>query len=53
MSTKINDPFINAQKQMSLAYNLMKDKDNHKNKIDIISNPKRIIEISIPVMMDN
>ncbi len=53
MSTKINDPFNNAQKQISLAYNLMKDKENHKNKIDIISNPKRIIEISIPVKMDN
>lgn len=53
MTTKINDPFKNAQKQMLLAHSLMKDKENHNNKIDIISNPKRIIEISIPVKMDN
>lgn len=46
-------PFKNAQKQLKTAYNLIDNKEYHSNRFEIINNPKRILEISIPVKMDN
>ncbi len=47
-----NNPFLNAQKQLKKAIDIL-DKKEYSSKLEIISNPKRILEISIPVKMDN
>jgi len=47
-----NNPFENAKKQLKKAIEIL-DKKEYSSKIEVISNPKRILEISIPVKMDN
>ena len=47
------DEFLNAQLQIKQACNLYWDCSDHINKYELISHPKRIIEINIPVRMDN
>ncbi len=47
------DAFKNAQKQLKKACDLFDECENNHNKFTIISNPKRIIEVAIPVKMDN
>ncbi len=46
-------PFENAQRQLKSAFDLLDNKDDHKNRFEIINHPKRILEINIPVRMDN
>lgn len=43
----------NARKQMRQAFDLNTDFQNDENKFQIISYPKRVIEVSIPVRMDD
>ncbi len=44
------DPFINATKQLENAAELL---NLNKNVLEILRNPKRIFEVSIPVEMDS
>ncbi len=44
------NPFINATKQLENAAELL---DLDKNILEILKNPKRILEVSIPVEMDS
>lgn len=49
MNTNIS-AFENAQKQIKKTFDLY----NIDNKyLDIVSNPKRVLDVSIPVKMDN
>lgn len=45
--------FENARKQIKHACNLYEGCKHDVNKFEIINNPKRVIEINIPVLMDN
>lgn len=47
------DAFLNAQKQIKSACALYWECNNDLNKYELISHPKRIIEVNIPVRMDN
>ncbi len=47
------DAFKNAQKQLKKACSLFDDCEKDNNKFTIISNPKRILEVNIPVKMDD
>jgi glutamate dehydrogenase len=47
------DAFENARKQMRNACDLYDGCRLDANKYELISHPKRIIEINIPVRMDN
>ncbi len=47
------DAFKNAQKQLKKACELFEDCNNDKNKFTIISEPKRVLEVAIPVEMDD
>lgn len=47
------DAFINAQKQLKKACWLFDYCGKNQNKFTIISHPKRILEVSIPVKMDD
>ncbi|MDD3793785.1 MAG: Glu/Leu/Phe/Val dehydrogenase [Candidatus Gracilibacteria bacterium] len=47
-----NNPFLNAQKQLKKAIDIL-DKKQYTDKFEVISNVKRLLEISIPVKMDN
>jgi len=53
--TNINslDAFKNAQKQLKKACSLFDDCDKDQNKFTVISQPKRILEVAIPVEMDD
>ncbi len=53
METQILDAFKNAQKQIRKACDLYDTCRLDQNKYEVISHPKRIIEINIPVRMDN
>ena len=44
------DPFTNATKQLENAAELL---DLNKNVLEILKNPKRVLEVSIPVEMDS
>ena len=48
--TQVN-PFISAQKQMNTAYEFLKGK--YDDEFPKLLNPERVIEVSIPVKMDN
>ncbi len=52
MSDKLN-PFLNARKQLKEACELYWNCKNDNNQYELISHPKRIIEINIPVRMDD
>jgi glutamate dehydrogenase/leucine dehydrogenase len=45
--------FENAKEQIEVAYKLYSPENKDAGKLSIIENPKRILEISIPVKMDN
>ncbi len=47
------DAFKNAQKQIKTACDLYDECRLNSNNYEIISNPKRIIEVNIPVKMDD
>lgn len=53
MQKNIQDAFENAQKQIRSACDLYKECVSDENKYEIISKPKRILEVNIPVKMDN
>ena len=50
--TMIN-PFLNAQLQVKEACNLFGECSNDVSKYEVLSQPKRIIEVNIPVRMDD
>ena len=52
MSDKLN-PFLNARRQLKDACDLYWDCKSDINQYELISHPKRVIEINIPVRMDN
>jgi len=52
MSDKLN-PFLNARRQLKQACELYWDCKSDINQYELISHPKRIIEINIPVRMDD
>ena len=47
------DAFVNAQKQLKKACSLFEGCHKNQNKFTIISHPKRILEVTIPVKMDS
>lgn len=47
------NPFLNAQKQVKSACNLFWECSIDLNNYELIAHPKRVIEINIPVRMDN
>lgn len=47
------DAFKNAQRQIKTACNLYDECKLDENHYEVISNPKRIIEVNIPVRMDD
>lgn len=49
----MNDAFTNAQKQMRQACDLYDGCRLDTNKYELISHPKRILEVNIPVKMDD
>jgi len=53
LESDINDAFKNAQKQIRKACDLYTECRIDTNKYELISHPRRIIEINIPVRMDN
>lgn len=53
LEQNMNDAFINAQKQMRQACDLYDWCRLDTNKYELISHPKRILEVNIPVKMDN
>jgi glutamate dehydrogenase/leucine dehydrogenase len=52
MSDKLN-PFLNAKKQIKQACELYENCKNDVNGYELISIPKRILEVNIPVKMDD
>jgi len=53
MSQNTNNAFLNAQKQLKTSFDLMKDYHNISGALEVISTPKRVLEVSIPVKMDD
>lgn len=53
LEQNINSAFANARKQIRHACNLYEECRIDDNKYELISHPKRIIEVNIPVRMDN
>lgn len=53
MQEQIQDAFENAQKQIRQACDLYGECAVDGNKYEIISKPRRILEVNIPVRMDN
>ena len=51
--TETLNPFINAQKQIKKACNMYKNCKNDENQYELLSHPRRILKINIPVRMDN
>ncbi len=49
----IQDAFENARKQIRQACDLYDECRLDENKYELISHPRRILEVNIPVMMDN
>ena len=47
------DAFINARKQIKQACSLYGECNDDANKYELISHPKRILEVNIPVRMDD
>jgi len=47
------DPFKNAKKQVKQACDLYWECRDDENQYELLSHPKRVIEINIPVRMDN
>lgn len=53
MSFEQQDAFENAKQQIEKAYTLYSPDNTDAGKLRIIENPKRILEVSIPVKMDD
>jgi glutamate dehydrogenase/leucine dehydrogenase len=53
MEQNVNQAFANARKQIKHACDLYEECRIDMNKYELISHPNRIIEINIPVRMDN
>ena len=53
LEQNINNAFKNAQKQIRKACDLYTECRIDMNKYELISHPRRIIEVNIPVRMDN
>lgn len=49
----IHDAFANAQKQIRQACDIYWECRDDENKYEVIAHPKRILEVQIPVRMDN
>jgi len=47
------DPLENARNQIKTSFNLIENKEKNKDNLEKLLHPKRVIEISIPVKMDN
>jgi len=47
------DAFENARKQLKKACRLFKNCEKNRNRFEVISHPKRILEVTIPVLMDD
>ncbi len=47
------DPLENARNQIKTSFNLIENNDLLKDKLEKLLYPKRVIEVSIPVKMDN
>lgn len=48
-----NNVFLSAQKQIKNAYEIANFWDLYKNELEIVLNPKRVLEVSLPVEMDD
>ncbi len=53
LEQNIQSALENARKQMRKACNISDSCDLQMNEFEVISHPKRVLEISIPVRMDN
>lgn len=53
MEQNFHDAFQNARKQIKRACDLYHGCNDDVNKYELISHPRRIIEVNIPVKMDN
>lgn len=53
LEQNVNDAFANAQKQLRKACDLYGDCREDENKYELISHPRRILEVNIPVRMDD
>ena len=53
MQDQIHDAFENAKKQVRKACNLYEECTSDENQYELISHPRRIIEVHIPVRMDS
>ncbi len=53
MTQNTNNAFLNAQKQMRTSFDLMKEYQDISGAFDVIATPKRVMEVSIPVKMDD
>jgi glutamate dehydrogenase len=53
MQDNIQDAFENAQAQIRKACDLYGECKLDQNKYEVISHPKRILEVHVPVRMDN
>jgi glutamate dehydrogenase len=53
LEQNINDAFANARKQIRHACDLYEECRIDVNKYELVSVPKRIIEVNIPVRMDD
>jgi len=47
------NPFLNAQKQIRKVCNMNENCSNDANKYELLSHPRRILKVNIPVRMDN
>ena len=53
MNSSQNDAFANAQTQLSLAYDILKKNGPMSNAFAMIREPMRVLEVQIPVLMDD
>jgi glutamate dehydrogenase len=53
MKGKINDAFENAKIQIRSACSLYDECREDTNEYELITHPKRVLEVSIPVRMDD
>lgn len=53
MEQNIQDAFANAREQIKHACNMYDECRLDLNKYELISHPRRIIEVNIPVRMDD
>ena len=51
--TETLNPFLNAQKQIKKACNMYKNCKDDANQYELLSHPRRILKVNIPVRMDD